>query len=365
MKCLPREKVGIANGCVLHDWHAEVLALRAFNRFLVDECADLGRRGFGEKGEWVRWREKRGTIGVEETESQDQPFAMQEDMSIHMYCSEAPCGDASMELTMAEQEDATPWPSFTSSAVSSTVNKPGSGEAVAMLGRGHFDQLGIVRRKPARPDAPVTWSKSCSDKLALKQCTGLLSGVVSLLVWPGNVYLDSVVLPKAQSIASACERAFGAGGRMAAVASEDVQRRWRSSGYAFRPFEVRTTGREFEFSKRSSPSAIASEEGEKAVPSNISALYTPRRQEILISGVLQGRKQFDLAGASCVSRRSLWKAVLDVASAGNGLGDMVVGWKEMGYGEVKESAELAGREAVKRNVRELALKGWRRNLGDE
>ena len=176
MKCLPREKVGIANGYVLHDWHAEVLALRAFNRFLMDECADLGRRGFGEKGEWVGWREKRGTNGGEETESQDQPFALQEDVSIHMYCSEAPCGDASMELTMAEQEDATPWPSFTSSAISSTVNKPGSGEAVVMLGRGHFDQLGIVRRKTCPPGCAGDMEQELLGQIGIKAVYGTAFG---------------------------------------------------------------------------------------------------------------------------------------------------------------------------------------------
>ncbi len=55
-----------------------------------------------------------------------------------MYCSEAPCGDASMELVMEAQEDATPW----------AVSVPDEGIASGLLGRGSFSQLGIVRRKP-------------------------------------------------------------------------------------------------------------------------------------------------------------------------------------------------------------------------
>ena len=42
MKCLPAAKLPQAQGQVLHDWHAEVLAIRAFNRFVLEECRLLG-----------------------------------------------------------------------------------------------------------------------------------------------------------------------------------------------------------------------------------------------------------------------------------------------------------------------------------
>ncbi|KAG6029845.1 hypothetical protein E4U41_000259 [Claviceps citrina] len=45
MKCLPAAKVADANGNVIHDWHAEVLAMRAFNRFLLDECLASAQHG--------------------------------------------------------------------------------------------------------------------------------------------------------------------------------------------------------------------------------------------------------------------------------------------------------------------------------
>ena len=45
MRCLPHSKLTLAKGNVLHDWHAEVLVIRAFNRWLVDACADLAREG--------------------------------------------------------------------------------------------------------------------------------------------------------------------------------------------------------------------------------------------------------------------------------------------------------------------------------
>lgn len=335
MRCHPRSRVSKLNGNALHDWHAEILAIRAFNRFLVRDCADLAANGLNHKSKWLEWREAANTL-EEQSLGGQQPFALQNDVSIHMYVSEAPCGDASMELTMRQQEDATPW-----------TSTPPTDDALS--GRGHFDQLGIVRRKPARGDAPESWSKSCSDKLAMKQCTGLLSCVLNGLVWPGNVYLKSLVLPESQYVAEACERAFGAGGRMAPLSSK----RWE--GYAYRPFTMQTTKREFEYSRRS----VGATKG-----TDISALFTPYEQEVLINGVRSGTRWDHPRAGSYVCRRSMWKAVLDVAvKAGLPALANVVG--KSCYGQVKASTALEGREQVKRDVRALALKGWKRNDGDE
>lgn len=345
----------------MHDWHAEVLAIRAFNRFLVDECADLARGGFGEVkcDAWVRWRRQRQDNHVYDFDAlrgaqvdQERHFELQDDVSVHMYCSEAPCGDASMELTMAEQADDTAW----TSQLPTRVDGTGS---TAMLGRGYFDQLGIVRRKPARPDAPVTLSKSCSDKLAMKQCTGLLSATATKLIWPANVYLSTLVLPEARYVPKAVERAFGRAGRMKGVTENGAALdNWRRRGYDFKPFEVETTMREFQYSRRTGDQIAA-------IPSNISALATPLQQEILINGVLQGRKQFDPKGASCVSRRSMWRDVVDVLSVAE---QTALKEEEAGgttYGDMKMSRQLEGREKVKRQIRELHLRGWQRNFGDE
>ncbi|SMQ50128.1 unnamed protein product [Zymoseptoria tritici ST99CH_3D7] len=283
-----------------------------------------------------------------------------------MYCSETPCGDASMELTMAEQEDATPWSAMSTPSTNSSPNPAATSPITptsGLLGRGHFDRLGLVRRKPSRPDAPPTLSKSCSDKLALKQCTGLLSGPSSLLLDPGSVYLDTLILPESQYVQTAVERAFGREGRMKELGQEDVQARWKQGGgFAFRPFEVKTTKREFEFSRRSPATAAR---GGPRMSSNLSAMYTPRRQEILINGVLQGRKQLDPKAASCVSRRMAWKSVLEVAMlAGIPLLTEALR-KKRTYAEMKGCKVLEGRARVKKDVKEMVLKGWVRNEGDE
>ncbi|KAF7186294.1 tRNA-specific adenosine deaminase 1 [Pseudocercospora fuligena] len=337
MKCLPQNKIGLANGNILHDSHAEILAIRSFNRFLLDECAELAKKGFGNDhtSAWIKWR----TQG-EGHAQHHPPFALQEDVKIHMYTSQTPCGDASMELTMSSQEDSTPW----------AVRQEGE-----MLGRGNFDQLGVVRRKPARPDAPQTLSKSCSDKLAMKECTGLLTGVVSTLIDVGGTWLSTLVVPEEEwrMCKAGMERAWGTDGRMAPLASKEVHERWQRHGYRFRPFEIQTTTRNFTFAKPVTPDP-------NVLHSNLSTLWTPRRQETIINGVLQGRKQLDPKGASCVSRKLLWKTALDVALL---VGVAVLGKRT--YAEMKGSYELRARESIKKDVKELALKPWVRNEGDE
>jgi tRNA-specific adenosine deaminase 1 len=84
MKCLPQDKISRAQGVVLHDWHAEVLAIRSFNRFLLDECHALLLQK--KSSEYIRLRSE-----DERTGSHFQPFALNDGINLHMYCSEAPC----------------------------------------------------------------------------------------------------------------------------------------------------------------------------------------------------------------------------------------------------------------------------------
>ncbi|RYP71600.1 hypothetical protein DL771_004726 [Monosporascus sp. 5C6A] len=310
MKCLPSAKLPQAQGNVLHDWHAEVLAIRAFNRFVLEECRQLALGGPDMPSPFLRRRspdEMRasGSTAGDDGDAENgwwhaQPFAWRDDVALHMYCSEAPCGDASMELTMAAQADASPWdvPSLPSSPFPpppspspSNSTTPAEAEPTTLPGRAYFSLLGAVRRKPARGDAPPTLSKSCSDKLALRQCASLLSGLAALLVSPENAYVRCLVLPEAAYSAGGCRRAFsattldeekgngeGEGGngvevREARAKAEEGRmrplygRRW-GGGYAFRPFEVRTTGLEFAFSRREVSRS------EKTAASNLAVAWT-------------------------------------------------------------------------------------------
>ncbi|RYO88956.1 hypothetical protein DL764_008646 [Monosporascus ibericus] len=458
MKCLPSAKLPQAQGNVLHDWHAEVLAIRAFNRFVLEECRQLALGGPETSSPFLRRRTPDEMRASESTAGDDgdtengwwhaQPFAWRDDVALHMYCSEAPCGDASMELTMAAQADASPWdiPSLPSSPFPppsspfpSNSATSAEAEPTTLPGRAYFSLLGAVRRKPARGDAPPTLSKSCSDKLALRQCASLLSGLAVLLVSPENAYVRCLVLPEAAYSVGGCRRAFSAttldeekkgNGEVEGENGVEVReaiakagegrmrplygRKW-GGGYSFRPFEVRTTGLEFAFSRRevsrsektatsnlavawtaaptslpipTSPPPLAPTTS-TPTPSILDAADAPTNavrapkalEEATLGGALQGRKQFDVRGASFASRRRMWGLAAEVADllaatnkgAGMGEGTEEAGVAEIqralagarSYGELKVSRLLAARRKMKEDVRAEALKGWARNLGDD
>ncbi|KAI1176491.1 adenosine deaminase/editase [Nemania sp. FL0916] len=415
MKCLPSSKLPQARGNVLHDWHAEVLTIRAFNCFVLDECEALAS-GSKATSEFIQFRSDDLTTNAASyhVHWNHQPFVWREDVLLHMYCSEAPCGDASMELTIASQEDATPWaipsPPGTPSVVPTTA--PPSDLDTTLPGRGYFSQLGIVRRKPSRGDAPPTLSKSCSDKLSLHQCTSLLSSLTSLLVDPSHAYLTTLILPTSQYSASGCRRAFSDGQDTAKEGNEAISQPARMAplatlkenpgqegGYAFRPFSIQTTNLEFAFSRRSAAATTTTPSSPtpstvkiKITPSNLSvALTASGREETTLNGVLQGRKaaDADIRGASFASRRRLWGLAVRVAGLlsvdddytpphirdiQQALGGAMASSDELqgeveierrSYAAVKASPLLEPRRRAKEVAREFALKGWVRNTGDE
>ncbi|KAL8901060.1 MAG: hypothetical protein Q9207_005381 [Kuettlingeria erythrocarpa] len=341
MKCLPIDQVAQANGSVVHDWHAEVVALRSFNHFLLHECLELSTSPT-RTSPIVRRREAHeisDILGL-------QPFSIHDNLKFHMYSSEAPCGDASMELLMEAQADATPWP--LDRRQPATQKLPG-----LLPGREFFGQLGIVRRKPGADLA--TLSKSCSDKLAFKQCTSILSSCTSLLVNPANAYLDSLILPKSQYVAHACDRCFGPAGRMRPVAN----RTW-SGGYAFRPFRVETTKHDFVYSRRSMPAS-----SRELRTSNIAAVHNPHVQEALVVGRLQGRKKFDWKGASAICSKRMWMTTLQVLAALRTPRLLQQVSESSQVRRWKDTVLFSDRQQVKADVRAEALAGWIRNDGDD
>ena len=339
MRCLPSTKVSLAQGRCLHDWHAEIVALRAFNYYLLQEC-DVLASDPSLSSNFVRRVERAQVFGTT-SEHNRHPFVIQDDVKIYMYCSEAPCGDASMELIMAAQDDATPW------------EKPVYTDSNGLTGRGYFSELGVVRRKPARGDAPQTLSKSCTDKLSLKQCTSTLSCLPSLIIHPGNAYIDTLVLPSSQHVPEATDRAFSHAGRMSSLRSSYTAEQWKD-GYAFKPFQVIRTSVEFEHSRRAYP------ESTKTTGSNITAMWTPRHLEVLIGGSIQGNKQFSVRGSSAVSKVKMWKQALALCQKAQF--DKVESALANGtYAELKASTLLGPRRRVKEDVYRGALKNWVRN----
>ncbi|KAI9931881.1 hypothetical protein MW887_010466 [Aspergillus wentii] len=274
-----------------------------------------------------------------------------------MYCTCAPCGDASMELCMAAQEDATPWDVTPPKPDPNASNSEDDDPSTNLLdGRAHFSILGVVRRKPARMDAESTRSKSCSDKLALRQVSSLLSHETSLLVAPTrNAYLEGVILPEEEISRVGCERSFSETGRMKALngrlwpENEDKHSYGYGYGYRFQPFKILPVPTEqieslWPFAKPK-PTTLTQETHKKSKPGNVSAIWTiapsvPSHPtpptldngskslpvlrgsktglyETIINGVKQGnRASSPLArGASALSRAKLWSLLRGVLQA--------------------------------------------------
>lgn len=252
---------------------------------------------------------------------------------------------------MASQEDAAPWEVIRQTNIGSEAKEESTlAEETLLDGRAHFSLLGVVRRKPARVDAESTRSKSCSDKLALRQVSSLLSCEASRLVAPTeNAYLAGLILPEDEISRVGCERSFGESGRMEALkgrswpcgmASED-----RTVGYRFRPFQVLSVPAEevealWHFAKpkiSADPGAIP----RKSRPGNVSAVWTAapsyshsctvisdtgsktlpalRRSrtgmyETIINGVKQGNKAASpgARGASLLCRAKLWALLWNI-----------------------------------------------------
>lgn len=253
-----------------------------------------------------------------------------------------------MELTMADQVDAAPWEVPTTAEMSEIPTVPEVGESLP--GRAYFSRLGVVRRKPARGDAEPTLSKSCSDKLALKQCTSLLGALTSRYVDVSGAYIDTLVMPRSRYSETGCSRAFGAQGRMAPVKGAQ----W-PQGYSFKPFKVETTDEEFFFSKTS-----VSKRSAKMSASNLATLWSGSGlEETILGGVIRGRRPFDMKGASSVSRLQMWATAealtRHLAHNDDDECDML---RYTAYKQLKAGPVLAARRQVKEDTRTSALVGW-------
>lgn len=249
-----------------------------------------------------------------------------------------------MELTMEAQKDATPWPE--------------TSDELPLNGRGHFSKLGVVRRKPSRADAPLTLSKSCTDKLAMKQCTSLLSSLTSLLVHPRSAYLHQLVVPQDQFVPSALRRSFSPTGRMAPLLSKLTSGHEWKDGYRLQPFALATTSTKFQYSRKETAAHG------RTIGSNLTAMWTPNKEEVIIGGIIQGHKQFESRGASSISRAKSWTLATKVATAVSSEAALSA-LKQATYSNVKNSALLKSRRNVKVDVKNHALRGWVPNMNDD
>ena len=346
------------NGMVLHDSHAEVLALRALNRYLLDEVhAVLRTRDTQYVSPFVSLRNSKAGEDL----CCRQPFEIRRNVSIWMFSTEAPCGDASMEILMAEKgSDVEPWDREIESKE-------------ALQGRGYFSALGEVRRKPSRRDAEATMSKSCTDKLALKQVTSILCFPASLVIAPTeNAYLSGLIVPSTRYSEEGFRRAFGQSGRLASAPS------WHLPPcFQFHLFMTDTLPPDFEPFLFAKPARAQ----QPAKAGNVSAVFIKNLRdrgkdvnETILGGVRQGHRPFadDPKKASVVSRLRLWELVrslVDLIQEEESIPPHVR--KELlrmrastSYEELKASDLNAHRRAAKETVTR-SLGKWPKNAGDD
>jgi tRNA-specific adenosine deaminase 1 len=346
---------------VLHDSHAEVLALRALSRFLLSEVhAVLQRRDVAYVSPFVCFRSVDLNRGQENL-CPCQPFQIRGNVLIWMFSTEAPCGDASMEILMGEKEgDVEPWD-----------KEPDPKEM--LQGRGYFSALGRVRRKPSRGDAEATMSKSCTDKLTLKQVTSVLCFPASLVIAPTeNAYLSGLIVPSTRYSETGFQRAFGSSGRLASLQTPQLP-----PPIQFRPFKITVLPLDFE------PFPFAKTDTAKrpTKAGNVSAVFIKSlhgsnkdTNETILGGVKQGHRPFvnDPKKQSVACRLKLWELVGSIIAciqeehsvpAETRL-ELLRMRAATNYGELKASALNARRRAAKEVVTK-SLGGWPKNVGDE
>jgi tRNA-specific adenosine deaminase 1 len=269
VKATANEALRNSRGEVLHDMHAEILAVRGFNRFLLNECRAVAN---GMQSEYVV--------------KKDYRFHGKKGLKISLYVSEAPCGDSSMSLVSEGVTDDWKDPL-------ATVSPDGP-----VRGRDHFLHVGLVRTKPGRRDSPITYSKSCSDKLCLRQFTSLLLGPVACVVSPSEFYLSSLIVPERCFKEEDFVRAFGPKGRVSGGPHIEV------GDYKEHFFQYYLSSIEFSHGKK-----------EDRLPSPTSVLFISgisSVHEAILNGVKMGARPFTGKGLSTLCRKELFKLVLEL-----------------------------------------------------
>ncbi|SCU82886.1 LAFA_0D00606g1_1 [Lachancea sp. 'fantastica'] len=186
VKATPDRELSRSQGRMLHDCHAEILAIRGFNTVLLQEVWQL--KNSDQEPDTAIVCRSEGGLRVKET------------LDFALYVSRAPCGDASMDLL--EDDDSAVWNDTDLSQYADPRVK------TVLRGRSNYKKKGFVRTKPGRVDSNVTFSKSCTDKLCCRQSMSLLNALNwDLLEKP--VFLKYIVVPQVSStLRDGFERAF-------------------------------------------------------------------------------------------------------------------------------------------------------------
>lgn len=173
-KCLAASQIS-PDGDLLHDSHGEVIAIRAFKRYL-----------FSEINNFIETQESKLLEG-----SLDEGFSLKPHIKYHFYTTHPPCGDATIFPLTSSESDGQPL------AKKLKIVNDASFTGAKLIGGNQEDVMaqdeGALRTKPGRGER--TLSMSCSDKLAKILVMGIQgSFLCSLLKSP--IYLESFILAR-------------------------------------------------------------------------------------------------------------------------------------------------------------------------
>lgn len=299
VKAMPNEVRKYSHGWIVQDCHAEILCLRLFNYLLLDQIKliELGK-------DHSKLLER----------STSMKYKLRDGVKLALYISEPPCGDASMSFL---SEDKVAW------------EGPKPKKQKVVRGRAHFDLHGIVRTKPGRADSRPTYSKSCSDKLCMKQLTGVLNCVNSLLIEP--IYLLYLVLRQDKFSRKDFDRCFK--GRISESSLEI---------HPLTPLTYKESEYQYERNELSSP-----------LPASLLYVVPSKTSQVIVNGVKNGayikNKPPKPSGASFICKRKLYEHACHLLPP------------FLSYEELKRSNKQ--RESIKASARNI-LGLWPESLPD-
>ncbi|QLL33074.1 hypothetical protein HG536_0D05960 [Torulaspora globosa] len=181
VKALPDVVLARSQGKMVHDCHAEILALRGLNTVILEHINYLKKNPL-RSSDLI----EKGSTGA---------YAFKNKWELALYISTLPCGDASMiALSKTAQAECDEYRrlSFQESDRIQWID-----EKIRTIIRGRFNYgtIGVVRTKPGRYDSQITYSKSCSDKLCAIQVTSVLNSLTWELM-EAPLFLKYLVIPK-------------------------------------------------------------------------------------------------------------------------------------------------------------------------
>ncbi|KAJ2911064.1 hypothetical protein GGI21_000233 [Coemansia aciculifera] len=258
-------------GDTVHDSHAEIVARRALLVHLMNELRQAMTPTLAA-----------GPPQLFERQPDSSRYRLAKHLRVHLYTSQCPCGDATVEsLKTAEDDDTADDESGPSHSKRRRIDGEGDG---VIRGHQSFSSLGTLRLKPGRADSIPTLSMSCSDKIARWNALGIQGGLLSRLIDP--IYLCSIVVGDLYSHSS-IDRAIN---QRVARALTDKQ---LPSGYSANQCAIYKTTVEFERSQSAMKSANDSLVAKNEVVTADASIYWFRgatSSVALVNGQRQGAK---------------------------------------------------------------------------